>query len=385
MKWIMNDIDPSRNLLVDCSNFDDGWSTASSLFLYAGRLIKGLLQSGHYQVHVLIRREREEQMDQLIGGDYSKIVLEKDEIDPRKSALYRIFGVLPRKLKEELKKKNIRIVLQPTHLQSFFYYPRPYRQFTVIHDLFEYDLVRDRRGRLNYFIWRLYHRMLIRKFPHLITISKATHDELLRLDGRESRIVHNSLAFDFMIPEQTVESIVGRSYILDINRFAPYKNAELLIRTLGLLKDRIPHSLYLKGDNFFGEHRLYLERLASDLGLGDRVIFDIDYRTEGEIRYLYTHADLFVSPSLMEGFGWTPIEAAILKTPVLVSDLEVFKEVTCGKIPTFDPHSPEDLAARITAILDNPPAMEDRTELMEFFLDTYSLKKQIERLEEVLA
>ncbi len=380
----MNNNVPTRNLLIDCSNFEEGWVASSSLFIYAVRLIKGFLQYGHSRVHVLIRKEMEERMDKLIGVDYNKIVLDKEDLHSDCKMYYRIFGVLPRKLKVELRERKIRTVLQPTHRHSFLYYHRPYKQFTVIHDLFLYDNVRAWRGRLSYFIWRLYHWMLVRKFPHLITISKASHDELLRRDGRKSQIVHNSFAFDFMIQERTVETVSGKSYILDINRFAPYKNAELLIRALGLLKNRIPHVLYLKGDHSFGDHHQYLARLAKELGLENRVIFDIDYRTEGELRYLYSNADLFVSPSLKEGFGWTPIEAAILKTPVLVSDLEIFKEVTCGKIPTFDPHSPEDLAVHIMEILNNPPTIKERTELAEFFLETYSLKKQIERLEEIL-
>ena len=93
---------------------------------------------------------------------------------------------------------------------------------------------------------------------------------------------------------------------------------------------------------------------------------------------------MFVSPSLKEGFGFTPIEAAILKTPVLVSDIEVFKEISCGKIPTFAPSSPEDLAQHIMAILNNPPSEQEREELAEFFLHRYSLENQIRRLEEIM-
>ena len=169
-----------------------------------------------------------------------------------------------------------------------------------------------------------------------------------------------------------------------MNRFNPEKNTETLIRAFDLLKDKIPHILYLKGDHKCEKERKELERLADDLGLGDRIVFDHSFRTEGEMRYLYTHADLFVSPSLKEGFGWTPIEAAILKAPVLVSDIDIFKETTCGRIPRFDPHSPDDLAGHIQKVLDNPPGERERTELADYFLDKYSLKNQIAQLEDIL-
>ena len=384
MKKKKKDGNPARNLLIDFSFFTANRGEISSLVLYAIRLIKGFQQYGQYPVYVLLWRNMEGVLDKLIGQEYNKIVLDRFEHFSENKLLYKVFGILPRELKKELNSRDIGTVILPTHLQNFFFFPRPFKYFTVVHDLFEYDLARERRGRLNYFIWRMYHRFLMWRFPDFITISQATHDDLLRRDFRHSKIVHNSLAFDFKIPEQTVETVRDKEYILDINRFPPYKNTELLIRALNLLKDKVPHILYLKGDRFFEDHRLYLERLVSELGLGDRVIFDIDYRTEGEIRYLYTHADLFVSPSLKEGFGWTPIESAILKTPVLVSELDVFKEVTCGRIPTFDPYSPEDLAEKMLGMLNDPPSMRERMELADFFLEQYSLKKQIERMEEIL-
>lgn len=323
-------------------------------------------------------------MDGIVGQEYDKIILESEDLATSWRPFYRVFGFLPRRLKKELRRRNITIILQPSHLYSIFYYPKPLRHYVVIHDLFEYDIIREERGKLSYFFWRRYHRYLIRKYSNVITISQATHDALLHEDGKESVIAHNSIPFDFSISEQAVESIHEKKYILDVNRFTLYKNAETLIRALGLIKDNVPHILYLKGDRNYVEDREYLEKLTVELGLEDRVIFDSTYRSEGELRYLYSHADLFVSPSLKEGFGWTPIEAAILKTPVLVSDLDAFKEVTCGKIPSFNPHSPEDLAEKVLDILNNPPSDQEKNELAVFYLGKYSLENQIARLEEIL-
>lgn len=178
-----------------------------------------------------------------------------------------------------------------------------------------------------------------------------------------------------------MKEVEGRPYILDVNRFYKMKNAETLIRAFSLIKNRIPHYLYLKGDNYYQIDEL--QDLVKMLDVEDRVIFDRTHRTEGEIRYLYSHTDLFVSPSLVEGFGWTPIEAAIMGAPVLVSDINVLKEVTCGKVPTFDPYSPEDLAEKMLMILKNPPSRESREELSRFYQEKYSLKRQIDSLTEL--
>ena len=99
---------------------------------------------------------------------------------------------------------------------------------------------------------------------------------------------------------------------------------------------------------------------------------------------MYRHADLFVTPSLKEGFGWTPIEAAILETPVLISDIDVLKEVSCNKLPTFNPHSPEELAVKMRELIENPPSIENRKQLSKFYMERYSLKRQINNLTDVM-
>ncbi len=165
--------------------------------------------------------------------------------------------------------------------------------------------------------------------------------------------------------------------------FDKRKNTETLVNAFYLVKDKIPHVLYIKGNKNPGEEYEQLMEIISDRDMSDRVIIDCTYRSEGEMRYLYSHADLFVSPSLKEGFGWTPIEAAIMGAPVLVSDINVLKEVTCGKVPTFDPYSPEDLAEKMLMILKNPPSRESREELSRFYQEKYSLKRQIDSLTEL--
>lgn len=374
----------SENLLIDCLYIDQSWSLSSSLAIYGGRLIHGFMLYGHYHVSVLVWRGMESSIDKLVGCEVNKIILDHNEIKTMWRPYYKLSNILPKKLKREIRSRNISIIINPFHYGVLFFYPHPIKQYGVVHDLFYNEFEKDRKSKIAFYFWQKYQRLLLSKFANLITISKCTHDELLLKDGFDSEIVYNSITFDSTIVEQPVESVLGKRYILDVNRFPESKNAEVLICALGLLKEIVPHFLYLKGDHGCEGHRKSLEKLVVKLGLENRVIFDTKYRQDGEMRYLYSHADLFVSPSLQEGFGYTPIEAAIIKTPVLVSNIDVFKDVTCGKIPTFDPHSPEDLANHIKEILSNPPNEQERTCLANIFLERYSLNKQIVRFEEIL-
>lgn len=373
------------NLLIDCSYVNESNISSDSLGIYAIRMIKGFLKYGHYKVHVLLWRGMEDLFDRVVGDNVAKIVLDRSDLLTNWPPYYKLSGTLPGKLKQEIENRNISVVINPFHHGTLFFYSQPIKQYAVVHDLLSFDLVKNCKGKIYSYLWHKYQIQLMKKYTGLISISQNTHDELKVREGFESEVVYNSISFNFAIDKQPIESVQGKKYILDINRFSENKNTETLIRAFGLIKNTIPHILYLKGSLDFEDHRKALERLVTDMGIEDRVVFDTDDRTEGEIRYLYLHADLFVSPSLKEGFGYTPIEAAILKTPVLVSNIDVFKEVTCGKFQSFDPYSPKELAEHIMEVLKNPPSEEERKALSDFFMEKYSLCNQIKQIEEIIS
>lgn len=58
---------------------------------------------------------------------------------------------------------------------------------------------------------------------------------------------------------------------------------------------------------------------------------------------LYSNASLFVSPSLMEGFGFTPIEAAIHCVPVVCTKETALYETTKASSTTMNPLCPQNI------------------------------------------
>ena len=79
----------------------------------------------------------------------------------------------------------------------------------------------------------------------------------------------------------------------------------------------------------------------------------------------------------MEGFGLTPIEAAMHKTPVIVSDIDTLVEVTDGLVATFDPRSVASISNAIIRALDNPPSKEELHHIAERFRQKYAIENQI--------
>jgi glycosyltransferase involved in cell wall biosynthesis len=69
-------------------------------------------------------------------------------------------------------------------------------------------------------------------------------------------------------------------------------------------------------------------------------------------------AALLVQPSLYEGFGLPPLEAMVLGTHSLISDIPVFKEIYAGyPVTFFKAGDTKDLKGKMTALLSNKPAL----------------------------
>lgn len=371
----------NNNILIDLTATDFSKENPDSLDFYAARLIKGFKEYSDFNVTALVRKGTEEYVDYLVGFHVAKITVDINSKLTFQQQLKSILGLFPSSsLKVELLRRSIEIVLSPYHFRCKYFFSKPFRQYAIVHDLIPYYIHRERMGTLHYLVWRIYHKLLTRKVTNYISISEETHRELKHLEGVDSIVIHNSIPLDLSVNEQPVDNVEGKRYILDVNRFVRYKNAETLIRSFNQIKDMIPHLLYLKGNKQHKEDYNYLKRLVEELKLTDRVIFDDSYRSEEEMRYLYRHADLYISPSLNEGFGWGPIEAAILECPVLVSNIDVHLEVSCNKLPTFNPFSAKELADKMCGILNNPPAKETREKLAKFYLNKYSLRNQIEKM-----
>ena len=131
----------------------------------------------------------------------------------------------------------------------------------------------------------------------------------------------------------------------------PHKNHRILIKALGLLKDRFPSlravcTGTIKSRGLKNE----LQQLAESEGIGDRILF-AGFVSDGDMRFIYTHAKALVFPSSFEGFGMPLVEAFQFGLPVIAADNSSITEVIDGSgilVPTGDA---EALAEAIERIL----------------------------------
>jgi glycosyltransferase involved in cell wall biosynthesis len=187
--------------------------------------------------------------------------------------------------------------------------------------------------------------------------------ELLGVESDRIEVVYPGVEERFHpVKDQTLLEKVRKRYnlpprfILGLGTLQPRKNFTRLIEAYSLLVTRHPSlRLVIAG----GKGWLYEEIFATveRLGLADKVVFP-GFVADGDLPALYNLADLFVFPSLYEGFGLPPLEALACGTPVITSDASSLPEVVGEAGPMVEATDVEALAEAMKRVLEDDALQE---------------------------
>jgi glycosyltransferase involved in cell wall biosynthesis len=126
----------------------------------------------------------------------------------------------------------------------------------------------------------------------------------------------------------TTEKRRGCFVILNVARFAPQKGQTFLLDAMARLAPRHPQvELWLAG---IGAPESDLRAQAAAAGIADRVRF---LGFQEDVTALHALADIFVFPSVFEGFGNALAEAMLAGLPIVASDLPVVRHDVLGDVP----------------------------------------------------
>lgn len=125
-----------------------------------------------------------------------------------------------------------------------------------------------------------------------------------------------------------------------------------MIEAFGLLKERyqIPHELVLVGKPGHGYRRIQNSIQHSIFNIHIR---ELGYVDEAKKWELLKQADVFLFPTLYEGFGIPVLEAQSVGVPVVTSNTSSLPEVAGQGAMFVDPESVESIAEGISAVLSN--------------------------------
>ena len=165
---------------------------------------------------------------------------------------------------------------------------------------------------------------------------------------------------------QEVEKVLNKynfnfKYFLFLGTVEPRKNIVRVVDAFIRLKqeENIEHKLVIIGRKGW----LYKEILEkiSKTPFSHDIVFS-DFMSDNDLPFLYSGAEIFLYPSLYEGFGLPVLEAMSCGSPVITSNLSSLPEV-----------------AGDAAILVDPMNVEEIVQAMEKLLRDRELRKELKR------
>lgn len=219
---------------------------------------------------------------------------------------------------------------------------------------------------------------LKRGLDSYIAISKTTADKLKGRVNKKIKIIPCGVDID----EFNTASKKRSGTILCISRLAKYKRVKTLILAFALLaKDHKNLHLNIVGT---GPEYPKLKDLIGALHLKNKITFFSNLPRKDVVKLLKL-SEFFCLPSEVEGFGISVIEALAAQTPYVISNIDVFKEVTKngqGGL-LFDLENPVDLAQKIEKLLKNKNLYRRKVNEGQKLIKSYSWSQIADLTEQV--
>lgn len=233
------------------------------------------------------------------------------------------------------------------HDLNFLYYP-------------QFQTADSRRYYNEQIAWAVSHA------DHILADSEATRTDLVHLLGVPSEKVTTVYlgvdpAFRLLPPDRIQETLarygLAPGYLLFVGTLEPRKNLPGLLMAYRILLSRgvTREPLVVVGSRGWLYEEVFVRMEA--LGLAAHVRF-LENVPDEDLPALYTGAALLAMPSFYEGFGLPALEAMACGTPVVLSDRGSLPEVGGEAAVWVDPDNPEDIAAGIARVLEDPTLRE---------------------------
>jgi len=195
----------------------------------------------------------------------------------------------------------------------------------------------------------------------------------LACDTEKFKVINDEVKIRNVLTKYKIDA----PYILFVGRLEEKKNISNLIKAYALFREweienmdviqknihttpvpslskegneiKLPQ-LVLAGSKGYGWEKA--EKIIQENNLQNDIILT-DYVLEEDLPYLYNGAELFLFPSLYEGFGLPILEAMACRTPVITSKTTSCPEIGGDAVQYVEPHNVQEIAEKITEVLSD--------------------------------
>lgn len=273
-------------------------------------------------------------------------------------------------------------------LMHFTYFSLPIfykKSFIVtIHDLIINQIDTGKATTLPLPLYKIkrffYHRVMrhaVKDSLKIISPSVSTKREIIRnYQINEDKIIVIPEGVDPVFQKQAVKpsGLDSSKFILYVGNAYPHKNLERLIEAFVKVENEIKLDLLLVGRSDF-----FYKSLSNRIRNHKRIKIMHNVGDQ-ELTYLYSNASYLVAPSLIEGFGLTPLEAMSRGCLPVVSSIDAFTEVCENAAIYFNPKSIDDISQTILKV--SKLSNEEKNKYKKLFskrLDNFSWEQSFKK------
>lgn len=269
----------------------------------------------------------------------------------------------------------------------------------IVHDFFYYDkdfyLKKKWIEKLMYYYYNSIHKWLyklvFKRASKIIAISQATKNEIIdkfwSSFANKIEVIHNGMDTSAFKPLLQKEKKSDHDqYLLYVGSELWRKNLKNIIAAFALVHKEFSNLKLIKAPcEWVSEYRNQTLEAIKDNGLevGKEVLFVDEYLPLEKLVELYQNAEIFLFPTLKEGFWFPIIEAQACWVPVITTNYEPMSELVSYKEMLVDPNNPKDIAEKIIKILKNPALKKQMVDDWLDYVKQFSWEKTAEKFEEV--
>jgi len=274
---------------------------------------------------------------------------------------------------------NVKIIecyIKPFSLKEYFFFPSKTAQqinsadlyfspyfnipksitipiFTAIHDIIFADMP-ELTSKLGLAARMWFYRRAYKKSKKIFTVSEFSKSRIQYHLGTAKPVIvtHSAIQPMFLEYRANPKNVQKTQTIVFVGNIKKHKGLDLLLDAFSLAKkEGLPHRLVVIGskENFRTSDNTVLQKIES---LGSEAVTFTGFISDEQVMEYLSKAALLVQPSLYEGFCLPPLEAMVLGTHALISDIPVLKEIYSGYPVTFFRSADlSDLKVKLTELL----------------------------------
>ncbi len=245
-----------------------------------------------------------------------------------------------------------------------FFVPHSIKIATIVHDI-SFNFFPQLIKFSDLLFLKILIPLSLRRADKIIGVSQFTRDEIIKfyqIAPEKVDYIYDAIGDEFLkadIPQAAKEVVrekyqLPEKFILYLGTLQPRKNIPHLIEALARIKDRMGDMKLVACGNLKAHNAdAKIKEAILKNSLENEVIFP-GFIDEQDKVAVFAQAQVFVFPSLYEGFGIPPLEAMSQNVPVLCSDIPSLREVAGDGALFFDLNNLDDFSKKLYDIsMDN--------------------------------